>query len=104
MALFLFNLVFNAFVPGAMSQYYIVMPIQIAIADLIGISRQVAIEAYKLGDGITNMLWPTVPTFMACLAMLKIPYGKWVKWALPWLGAIAGSGLIIMIVCQVIGV
>ena len=89
-ALFVFNLIFNFFIPSATAQCYVVMPIQIGIADLAGINPQVAIEAYKLGDAITNMTWPTVPTFMACLAMLNIPYDKWLKWSFKWL--ICGLG------------
>jgi len=102
--MFVFNLIFNFFIPGATSQAYVIMPIQIAIADLAHINPQVAIEAYKLGDAITNMTWPTVPTFMACLTMLGIPYGKWLKWSFKWLiCGIGGSGLIIMILWQLIG-
>ncbi len=102
--LFIFNLLFNFFVPSATAQCYIVMPIQIGIADLVGIHPQVAIEAYKLGDAITNMTWPTVPTFMACLAMLNIPYEKWLKWSFKWLiCGIGGAGAIIMIIWQLVG-
>ena len=103
-ALFVFNLIFNFFIPSATAQCYVVMPIQIGIADLAGINPQVAIEAYKLGDAITNMTWPTVPTFMACLAMLNIPYDKWLKWSFKWLiCGLGGAGAIIMILWQLIG-
>ena len=103
-ALFVFNLLFNFFIPSATAQCYVVMPIQIGIADLAGINPQVAIEAYKLGDAITNMTWPTVPTFMACLTMLNIPYDKWLKWSFKWLiCGIGGAGAIIMIAWQLIG-
>lgn len=103
LGMFIFNLLFNCAVPGATSQCYIVMPIMVPMADLAGISRQVAIEAYKLGDGISNMLWPTVPTFMACLSLIKVPYTKWVKWALPWLGAVCAAGYVIMVIMQLVG-
>ena len=63
-----------------------------------------AIEAYKLGDAITNMTWPTVPTFMACLTMLNIPYDKWLKWSFKWLiCGIGGAGAVIMILWQILG-
>ncbi len=103
-ALLVFNLLFNFFIPSATAQCYVVMPIQIGIADLAGINPQVAIEAYKLGDAITNMTWPTVPTFMACLTMLNIPYDKWLKWSFKWLiCGIGGAGAVIMILWQILG-
>lgn len=103
-ALFIFNLCFNFFIPGSTSHAYVVMPIQMGIADLTGIKPQVAIEAFKLGESLTNMIWPTVPTFMACLALLNIPYNKWLKWAFKWvvLGC-GGAGIAIMMIWQLVG-
>ena len=60
------------------------MPIMVPIADLTGITRQVAVEAFKLGDGISNIIVPTAGAMMACLGIAKVPYGKYVKRILPY--------------------
>ncbi|MDR1573803.1 MAG: AbgT family transporter [Clostridiales Family XIII bacterium] len=102
-AMLLFNLLFNFFVPGGTSLCLIVMPLQIPIADLAGISRLMAIESFKLGESITNMIFPTVPTFMACLAYMKVPYSRWVKWALPWIIALSVASYLIIVGGHLIG-
>ena len=43
------------------------MPIMIPIADLADITRQTAVVAYNLGDGISNQIFPTVGALMAVL-------------------------------------
>ncbi|HHV47258.1 MAG TPA: hypothetical protein GXX53_10260 [Tissierellia bacterium] len=50
------------------------------MADLTGITRQTAVLAFQLGDGISNVLTPTSGYFMAGLALAKIPWEKWAKW------------------------
>jgi uncharacterized ion transporter superfamily protein YfcC len=32
------------------------MPIMAPLSDLVGVSRQVAVLAYQMGDGFTNMM------------------------------------------------
>lgn len=41
------------------------MPIIVPLADLTGLSRQVAVLAYQFGDGYSNMLWPTASCAIA---------------------------------------
>ncbi|MDK2783554.1 MAG: succinyl-diaminopimelate desuccinylase [Thermococcaceae archaeon] len=35
------------------------MPIMVPLADVVGITRQVAVLAFQFGDGITNIIYPT---------------------------------------------
>ena len=37
------------------------------LSDLIGVSRQVAVLAFQLGDGLTNLLVPTSAVLMGAL-------------------------------------
>ena len=82
--MFLFNLCFNLLISSGSGQAVAVMPIMVPIADLTGITRQVAVEAFKLGDGISNIIVPTAGAMMACLGIAKVPYGKYVKRILPY--------------------
>lgn len=75
----------NFIVPSGSGQAALTMPIMTPLADLTGVSRQTAVFAFQLGDGITNILTPTGSVLMASLALAKIPWLKWVKWVLPLL-------------------
>ena len=55
------------------------MPIMSPLADLNGVSRQIAVLAFQLGEGWTHCLMPTSGILMAVLGAAKVPYGKWLK-------------------------
>nr|WP_263324334.1 hypothetical protein [Neobacillus sp. Marseille-Q6967] len=55
------------------------------LADMIGVTRQVTVQAYQFGDGFTNSIFPTSGTLMASLAVAGVPWIKWAKWMLPLL-------------------
>lgn len=73
--------ILNFFVPSGSGQAMIAMPIMIPIADLLGINRQVAVLAFQLGDGLTNMIIPMAGATSAAIQMGKIPFGKWMPFA-----------------------
>ncbi len=73
----------NFVVPSGSGQALLTMPILTPIADITGITRQTAILALQFGDGLSNIFYPTVGYFMATLAMIKVPYQKWIKFFLP---------------------
>ena len=59
------------------------MPILTPLADLSELSRQVAVHAFTAADYFGNMIIPTHPTTLACLAIAGISYDKWFKFVLP---------------------
>ncbi len=73
----------NFFLPSGSGQAALTMPIMAPLSDVLGISRQVAVLAFQLGDGLSNMIIPTSGVTMGSLAIAKIPYDRWVKWAGP---------------------
>lgn len=74
---------FNFFVPSGSGQALITMPIMIPLADIVGTTRQTAILAFQLGDGISNIIFPTSGYFMAVLATAGISWWKWAKFIMP---------------------
>jgi uncharacterized ion transporter superfamily protein YfcC len=72
------------------------MPIMTPLSDLTGVSRQTAVFAFQLGDGISNAITPTSGVLMASLTIAKIPWIKWIKWTLPLMAIsyIAGAILV----------
>ncbi|WP_369688660.1 hypothetical protein [Caenibacillus caldisaponilyticus] len=49
------------------------------LGDMLGISRQTSVLAYQLGNGFTNMLYPTTATPMASLGLARAHWWTWVK-------------------------
>lgn len=83
--MFFVNTLFNSVVASGSGKAVIALPIMIPLADMTNVSRQTAILAYQLGDGITNILWPASGYFMAALAIGKTSYKDWIRWFWPLL-------------------
>lgn len=83
LGMYIFQCLLNFIVPSGSGQAAVSMPIMAPLADLSGVTRQTAVLAYQLGDGISNIFTPTSGYFMAGLALAKIPWDKWAKWILP---------------------
>jgi uncharacterized ion transporter superfamily protein YfcC len=82
----------NLFIPSGSGQAYVTMPLMAPLADLVGVSRQVAVLAFQFGDGFTNILVPTNAILVGILAMAGIPYDRWLRFVWPlmlklWLAA-----------------
>lgn len=84
-AIFLTSSFINFFVGSGTGQAALTIPIIAPLTDLLGLTRQLGILCFQLGDGITNILFPTSSVLMAGLAIAKIPYGKWLKFVLPYI-------------------
>ncbi|WP_394727063.1 putative basic amino acid antiporter YfcC [Altererythrobacter sp. GH1-8] len=76
-AMYLVQSGFNFFVTSGSGQASITMPIMAPLADLTGVTRQTAVLAFQLGDGLTNLIVPTSAVLMGCLAAAKVSYGQW---------------------------
>ena len=84
--MFVANLFINLFIPSGSGQAAAVMPLMVPVADLAGITRQVAVQAFQFGDGFSNCLFPTAGTLMGSLAIAKTDWTKYAKWLMPLLG------------------
>jgi uncharacterized ion transporter superfamily protein YfcC len=78
----------NFLIPSGSGQAFVTMPIMAPLADLTGVGRETAVLAYQFGDGFMNMLVPTNALLMGMLALGKIPYQRWVRFILPFLGKV----------------
>ncbi len=96
-AMFLTQSGLNLFVPSGSGQAALTMPIMAPLSDLLGISRQTAVLAYQLGDGITNMIIPTSGLLMGLLAIARIPYGRWFRFILPLVLILSLAAMLLLI-------
>jgi uncharacterized ion transporter superfamily protein YfcC len=81
--MFFFQGFMNFFVPSGSGQAALTMPLMSPLSDLIGITRQTAVLAYQLGDGLFTNIFPTSGVTMGVLAIGKISYDKWLRFMLP---------------------
>lgn len=79
------NLFINLFIPSGSGQAAAVMPIMVPLADLTGITRQVAVQAFQFGDGLSNCIVPTAGTIMGSLGIAGVAYNRYAKWFAPFL-------------------
>ena len=78
------------------------MPIMAPLADMLGVQRDVAVLAYQMGDGLSNIVWPTAyGAVMAGLAEVKVE--KWWKFIFPVFGVIIVAQAILLVIAVSIG-
>ncbi len=70
--MFIANGLFNLIVTSGSGQAAIVMPIMAPLADIMDFPRQIAVQAYTMGDGFTNIITPLSGVLMANLASNKL--------------------------------
>ncbi len=102
-SMFVVQTVINFFIPSGSGQAFVTMPIMTPLADVIGVSRQVAVLAFQLGDGLSNILIPTNYVLIGILAMAGVPYDRWVRFVMPLLVKIAVLGSLALVVAVLIG-
>ena len=78
--MYIFQSLFNFFVVSGSGQAALTMPIMAPLADLVGVTRQVVVLAFQLGDGFTNMIVPTSGILMAILGVAKVEWAVWAKY------------------------
>ncbi len=93
----LMQTVLNLFVPSGSGQAFVTMPLMAPLSDILGISRQIAVQAFVFGDGFANMIVPTNAVLMGILGMAGIPYDRWFRFCMPLVLKLVGFAAICMV-------
>lgn len=93
--------VIKFFVTGSTSQATITMPIMAPTAELVGLSRQIAVLAYQFGNGMPDMFWPT-SCALYC-GLMGMPLGKWLRFITPFFGICVVLEIVFMTIAVMIG-
>lgn len=101
--MYVFQSVFNFFVVSGSGQAALTMPIMAPLADLVGVSRQVAVLAFQLGDGFTNLIVPTSGVLMGMLGIARLDWTKWAKFQLKFQVMLFAAGSLFIFVAVMIG-
>lgn len=92
----------NFLIPSGSGQAMVSMPIMTGLADLSGVTRQTAVLAFLMGDGFSNIFYPTSGYFMATLAIGGLRWEKWLKFIWPLLIIWYGLAVVFLIIAQLI--
>ena len=92
-AMFILQFMLNFFIPSGSGQALTTMPLMVPISDLLHINRQLTVLAFQYGDAISNVLFPTSAILMGALAVGRITYGQWIKFA--W------KLIVILLICAI---
>jgi len=68
------------FIASGSAKAFLIIPIVMPLADMVGVTHQTAVLAYIFGDGFSNMAYPTNPVLLISLGLTVVSYPQWLKW------------------------
>lgn len=101
-AMVLVHTILNFFINSGSTKAATTMPIMSPLAQILGINQQVAVLAFQLGDGLSNILWVTSGTLMIGLGITKINYLQWFKFVSKIFLIMLAIGIAAVMLAQVI--
>ncbi len=93
----------NFLVPSGSGQAALTMPIMAPLGDLLGVSRQVSVLAFQLGDGLTNLIIPTSAMLMGVLGAARIDWLTWARFFAVWMAALLALASVFVLAAVWIG-
>jgi uncharacterized ion transporter superfamily protein YfcC len=70
---------FNFFVSSGSAQATITMPLMAGLGELVGVSKQISVLCFQLGDGLTNLVMPTSAAMMGAIGVAGLGWVAWVR-------------------------
>lgn len=101
--MYIFQSIFNFFVVSGSGQAALTMPLMAPLAQLVGVTKQVAVLAFQLGDGFTNLIVPTSGCLMGVLGVAKLDWSKWAKFQIKFQAILALLASLFIVVAVIMG-
>ncbi|MEN0045992.1 MAG: YfcC family protein [Bacteroidota bacterium] len=95
--------VINLFIPSGSGQALATLPVMLPLGEVLGLTRQTTILAFQIGDGVTNLVNPTLGGLIAMLSMCRVPLDRWLRFISPMVLIILAIAWITLIVAVAIG-
>ncbi len=102
-SMYIFQSLFNLVVTSNSGQAALTMPIMAPLADLVGVSRQIAVLAYQLGSGFMDAFTPVSASLIGVLGVARIEWAKWAKFQIKMQGFLFVLGTIFIFIAVAIG-
>jgi uncharacterized ion transporter superfamily protein YfcC len=81
-------------VPSVSGQAVLTIPVFAPLADLVGMTRQVAVLAFQYGAGLCELLTPTNGGLLAVLAALGVRYDSWLRAVWPLVASVVALAMV----------
>jgi uncharacterized ion transporter superfamily protein YfcC len=75
--------VINFFIPSGSGQALATLPVMLPLGQSLGLSSQTSILAFQIGDGLSNLVNPTLGGLIAMLSMCRVPLDRWIRFIFP---------------------
>ncbi|WP_425234896.1 YfcC family protein [Ulvibacterium sp.] len=73
----------NFFIPSGSGQALATLPVMLPLGESLGLTRQISILAFQIGDGLSNLVNPTLGGLIAMLSMCRVPIDRWIRFIFP---------------------
>ena len=93
----------NPIIPSATSKAAILVPIIKPIGEVLQLNPEMVVQAFQFGDGFTNIVSPLLGWTIGGIAMAKVSYPQWLKWALPKVITLVAVSCLILLLLTMIG-
>lgn len=101
--MYIFQSIFNFFVVSGSGQAALTMPLMAPLAEIVGVTKQVAVLAFQLGDGFTNLIVPTSGCLMGVLGVARLDWCNWAKFQIKFQGILVVLATVFMMTAVLIG-
>ena len=68
------------------------------LGESLGLTQQITILAFQIGDGISNLVNPTLGGLIAMLSMCRVPIDRWIRFIFPVLILILLLSFVVMVI------
>ena len=93
---YLLHIVLSVLVPSSSGLATLSTPIIVPLASQLHYSTEVTVMTLVSANGLVNLITPTCGAIMGGLALAKIEYSTWFKWAFKVVLTIALANLLIL--------
>lgn len=101
--MFIMHCIINLLITSGSGQASASMPIFLPVADMIGMSRQLAVLCFNFGDGFCNAILPHAAVTLAMVSMGDIPFARWFRFVWKLFAIWVLVGCVMLMIGTVIG-
>jgi len=80
LAIFAFITSLEFFVGSGTAKAFLVLPIVLPLAGMVGLTGQSVLLAFMMSDGFFNIFFPTSGIMIIAIGLVGISYGKYMRW------------------------
>lgn len=99
---YLLYVVLSFLIPSSSGMATVSMPIMGPLARDLGFSPEVMIQIFSSANGLVNLFTPTCGAIMGGLALARVEYGTWIKFAMKIVACIALVSIIILTIATLL--